>query len=87
MPEQAEAVVEQLRGFTYPKGAHVTGCELNGKRNTVKPAAALGYDRRIDIGQRGAMAARRGPLHEKLGRGIAERFGRSQAGILGGTIK
>ena len=30
-PEQAEAVVEQLRGVSNPKGDDATGRELNGK--------------------------------------------------------
>src|ERR1700761_745217 len=70
LPEQAEAVVEQLRNSTNPKGADATGRELNGKCDPVEPAAAPGYYRRIDIAQLGAIAARRGPLHEKLGSGI-----------------
>src|ERR1700738_317317 len=44
-PEQAEVVVEQLRGSTNPKGADVTGSELNGKCDPVKPAADPGDDR------------------------------------------
>src|SRR3984957_6930593 len=84
---ELRAVVEQLRGSTYPKGADATGRELNGKCHSVKPAAAPGDDRRIDIAERGAIAARRRPLHEKLGSGIPERFHGSQAGILGWTIK
>ncbi len=38
VPEQAEAVVEQLRGSTDPNGADATGRELNGKRQSVEPA-------------------------------------------------
>ena len=87
VPEQAEAVIEQLRGSTNPKAADATGREFNGKRDPVKPAADPGEDRRIDIAQHGAVAARRGPFHEKLRSGIAERFHGSQAGILGWTIK
>ena len=65
-----------------PKGANATGREFNGECDPVKPAADPGEDRRIDITQHGAIAARHGPFHEKLGSGIAERFHGSQAGIL-----
>src|ERR1700677_4863612 len=77
LPEQAEAIVKQLRGSTYPKGADATGRELNGKCHSVKPAAAPGDDRRIDIAQRRAIAARPRPPPEKLGRRVLERFPRA----------
>jgi hypothetical protein len=46
VPEQVEAVVEQLRGPTNPMGADATSCELNRERDSVKPAADPGDDRR-----------------------------------------
>jgi hypothetical protein len=87
VPEQAEAVVEQIGGSTDPKGADTTGRELNGKCDPVKPAATPSHNRRIDITQCGAIAARRRPLHEKLGSGIAKHFHGSKASILRWTIK
>src|ERR1700685_4405882 len=86
-PKQAEAILEQFRGSTNTKGADATGRELDGKCHSVKSAAAPRDDRRIDIAQRCAIAARRRPLHEKLRSGISERFQGSQAGILGWTLK
>ena len=85
--EQAKAVIEQFRRSTHPKWADATGRELNGKCDSVKPTADPTYDRRIDIAECAAMAARSRALHEELSSGILERFRGSQAGTLGWTIK
>jgi hypothetical protein len=87
LPKQAEATVEQLCNSTNPKGAGATRREFNGKCDPVKPAADPGHNRRIDIAQRSATAARDGPLHEKLSGGRPERFHGSQIGVVGRTIK
>ena len=87
VPEQAEAIVEQFGGSTNPEGADAARRKLNGKCDPVKPAADPGDDRRIDIAQGDVVAARRRPLHEKLGSRIAQRFHSGQAGIIGWTIE
>src|SRR5215472_17002347 len=78
VPEQAEAVVEQLGGSTNAEGADATGGKLNSQCHSVELAADPCQDRRIKIAQRCTIAARRGALHKKLGSGVSERLHGSQ---------
>ena len=86
-PEQAKAIVEQFTHSSNPERAGVAGCEFNGKRKSIEPAADRSDDRRINIVQHAAIAACRGALHEKLNSRILERFRRCQAPLFGRTIE
>src|SRR5580658_3911366 len=87
IPQQPESLLEQLHSSTTPKEADATGPEQNCKRDSAKPTADPGDDGRVDIAQRGAIATRRCPVHEKLGSRVFESFCGCQAAIFGWTIE
>ena len=72
LQKQSETTLEQRLNPTNAMRGSTTGREFNGKWNAIELAANPGDDQPIDVTQRGAIAARRGALHEKLGGRIRE---------------
>ena len=60
--QQPEAVIQPRRQFTNADGIHAAGCQLDGERDAVQPAAYFGHDRcvgilehePVEVGRRGA---------------------------------
>ena len=87
MPDEAEAIVEELRDSTNAEKAGAARCEFNRKCDAIKPAADCSDDWRIDIAQHRAMAACHRPLDEKLHSRIREHCSRCQAPIFGWAVE
>src|ERR1700756_4544936 len=86
-PEQAEAIAKQFTHSSDPERAGAARCKLDGKGNSIEPAADRSNDRRINIVQDAAIAACHGALHEELSGRILEHFCRSCTGIFERTIE
>jgi hypothetical protein len=87
MPEQAEAIIEQLRDSTNTKRAGATSREFDGERDTIKSTTDRGDDRRFTVAQSGSIATGCSPLHEELSSRISKHFRGGEIGMIGRTIK
>ena len=78
--QQLKPVVEMCRNPAHPESVYARGRQLDRQRNSIQPAADIGDDRSIGVGQLEFIKGRRGTLDKQLNGRKAERFGGGEPG-------